>query len=155
MDETVSETPSRPAAAPAHAGWRLLALTYDMLPVIAILLVISGLFLWLNGGKTIEGAPALQWLDSLATWGIIGAYFVASWRRGGQTIGMRPWHLRVVASNGTPAGWRALWLRYLVATVTLGLGLAWALFDAERRALYDIVAGTLFVRIQSAPGKAA
>ena len=146
--ETQPESPARPAAVPAHAGWRLLALTYDLLPVIAILFVISGLFLWLNGGRTIEGAPALQWLDSLATWLLVGAYFVLSWRRGGQTIGMRPWRLRVVSASGRTPRTHVLWLRYLVATATLGLGLLWALFDPERRALYDIVAGTLFVRVQ-------
>ena len=155
MPSPDSDAPSRPAAAPAHAGWRLLALTYDMLPVLAILFVISGLFLWLNGGTTIERAPSLQWLDSLATWGVIGAYFVASWRRGGQTIGMRPWRLRVVAASGAPARTRALWLRYVVATATLGLGFLWALFDSERRALYDIAAGTLFVRLQPAPKPAS
>jgi uncharacterized RDD family membrane protein YckC len=151
MEIPRSESASRPLAVPAHAGWRLLALTYDLLPVIAILFVISGLFLWLNGGSTIEASPALQWLDSLATWLVVGAYFVVSWRRGGQTIGMRPWRLRVVSGSGKPARTHALWLRYLVATATLGLGLLWALFDSERRALYDIVAGTLFVRIQPAP----
>jgi uncharacterized RDD family membrane protein YckC len=151
MESPRSESASRPLSVPAHAGWRLLALTYDLLPVIAILFVISGLFLWLNGGSTIEASPALQWLDSLATWLVVGAYFVVSWRRGGQTIGMRPWRLRVVSGSGKPARTHALWLRYLVATATLGLGLLWALFDSERRALYDIVAGTLFVRIQPAP----
>jgi uncharacterized RDD family membrane protein YckC len=155
MHSPDSNLASRPAAAPAHAGWRLLALAYDMLPVIAILLVISGLSLWINGGKTIEGSPVMQWLDSLATWLVIGAYFVASWRRGGQTIGMRPWRLRVVAASGAPARAGALWLRYAVATATLGLGLLWALFDSERRALYDIVAGTLFVRLQPAQGSPA
>ena len=133
---------------PAHAGWRLLALTYDLLPMIPLLFLISALFLWLNGGRTIEGSPTLQWLDSLATWLLVGAYFVVSWRRGGQTIGMRAWRLRVVSASGRPARTHALWLRYLVATATLGLGLLWALFDRERRALYDIAAGTAFVRMQ-------
>jgi len=87
-------------------------------------------------------------MESLVTWLVVGTYFVVSWRRGGQTIGMRPWKLRVVSGSGKPARTRTLWLRYLVATATLGLGLLWALFDSERRALYDIVAGTQFVRLQ-------
>jgi uncharacterized RDD family membrane protein YckC len=149
MDAPPSESKaSRPVAVPAHVGWRLLALAYDLLPVIALLFVISGLFLWLNGGRTIEDSPSLQWMDSLVTWLVVGTYFVVSWRRGGQTIGMRPWKLRVVSGSGKPARTHTLWLRYLVATATLGFGLLWALFDSERRALYDIVAGTLFVRIQ-------
>jgi uncharacterized RDD family membrane protein YckC len=146
--ETVPENSPRPVAVPAHVGWRLLALLYDMLPIIPLLFIISGLFLWLNGGHTVEGRPLLQWLDLLASWLLVGAYFVLSWRRGGQTIGMRPWRLRVVAADGAPPATSALWRRYLIATATLGLGLAWALFDRERRSLYDIAAGTAFVRLQ-------
>jgi uncharacterized RDD family membrane protein YckC len=149
--ETEPDMAPRPAAYPAHAGWRLLALLYDLLPMIPLLFVISALFLWLNGGRTIEGRPALQWLAFLATWGLVGAYFVLSWRRGGQTIGMRPWHLRVVALDGNPAGTKALWLRYAVAIFTCGLGLLWAVFDRDRRALYDHAAGTSFVRLRPAP----
>jgi uncharacterized RDD family membrane protein YckC len=141
------EKAPRPAAVPAHAGWRLLALVYDALPMIPLLFIISGLFLWLNGGRTVEGNALLQWLDLLASWAMVGAYFVFSWRRGGQTIGMRPWRLRVVAADGGQPSISALWLRYLVATATLGLGLLWALFDRERRALYDLAAHTAFVRL--------
>ena len=56
--ETDPATARRPVAVPAHAGWRLLALVYDCLPMIPLLFIISGLFLWLNGGRTIEGNPA-------------------------------------------------------------------------------------------------
>jgi uncharacterized RDD family membrane protein YckC len=145
--ETENGKAPRPAAVPAHLGWRLLALIYDALPMIPLLFIISGLFLWMNGGHTVEGNPVLQWLDLLASWLLVGAYFVLSWRRGGQTMGMRPWRLRVVASSGKPPGAPSLWLRYLVATATLGVGMLWALVDRDRRALYDIAAGTAFVRI--------
>ena len=140
-------------AYPAPVGWRLLALLYDLLPIIPLLFAISGLFLWLNGGNTIEAQPLLQWLALLASGLLVGAYFVFSWRRGGQTIGMRPWGLRVVAHDGKPAALPKLWLRYAVAVATLGLGLLWALFDRERRALYDHAAGTAFVRLRP-PAKA-
>ena len=149
--ETEPDLAPRASAYPAPAGWRLLALAYDLLPMIPLLFLISGLFLWLNGGHTIEGRPALQWLALLCSWAAVGAYFVYSWRRGGQTMGMRPWRLRVVAQDGKPASVESLWLRYAVAMFTLGLGLAWALFDRDRRALYDRAAGTFFVRLQPAP----
>jgi uncharacterized RDD family membrane protein YckC len=141
---------SRPVAAPAHVGWRLLALTYDLLPVILMLFVMSALFLLLNGGRTIEHSPLLQWLDFIASWALIGAYFVVSWKRGGQTMGMRPWRLRVVAADGRPARAGALWLRFGVACLTPVVGMAWALFQRDRRALYDLAAGTTFVRVKAA-----
>ena len=45
----------------------------------------------------------------------------------------------------------ALWLRFGVACLTPVFGMAWALFDPERRALYDIAAKTAFVRLQPPP----
>ena len=146
MDTKTPKAP-RSVAVPAHAGWRLISLLYDLLPVIALLFVISALFLWLNGGRTIEASPVLQWMDSLVSWLLVGSYFVVSWRHGGQTIGMRPWRLRLVTPSGRPPRTHALWLRYLVATATLGLGFFWAFFDRDKRALYDIAAGTVFVRM--------
>jgi uncharacterized RDD family membrane protein YckC len=110
----------------------------------------SALFLLLNGGRTIEHSPLLQWLDFIASWALIGAYFVVSWKRGGQTMGMRPWRLRVVAADGRPARAGALWLRFGVACLTPVVGMAWALFQRDRRALYDLAAGTTFVRVKAA-----
>ncbi|MEO8160848.1 MAG: RDD family protein, partial [Arenimonas sp.] len=89
------EGATRPPADPAAPGWRLLSLLYDSLPMIPLLVAVSGLFLWLNGGHTIEDEPLLQLAACATSWLLVGAYFVLSWRRGGQTIGMRPWRLRV------------------------------------------------------------
>jgi uncharacterized RDD family membrane protein YckC len=151
MDESPEAAP-RPAAYPAAPAWRLLALVYDALPLIPIVLGVSALFLWLNGGRTVEHNPLLQWTELLATWLLAGAYFVVSWKRGGQTMGMRPWRLRVVCANGRPPSLRALWLRYAAATLTPVVGLLWAFFDADRRALYDLAAGTSFVRLRPKTG---
>jgi len=151
------ENPSNPAprraAAPAHAGWRVAALIYDALPVIPLVALVSGFFLLANGGHTVEKQPLLQWLALLAYVAVVGGYFVLSWQRGGQTMGMRPWRLRVVAADGSPARAGALWLRFGVACITPVFGLAWALFDTERRALYDIAAKTAFVRLEAMPKK--
>jgi uncharacterized RDD family membrane protein YckC len=149
---TIPESPPRASAQPATLGWRLVALTYDCLPMIPLLMLTSAFFLWLNGGRTVEHQPLLAGLEFLALWLLVGCYFVVSWRRGGQTVGMRPWRLKVVAADGEPASVRALCLRYAVACLTPLVGLLWALVDAQHRALYDIASGTLLVRLQAAPG---
>jgi uncharacterized RDD family membrane protein YckC len=92
------------------------------------------------------------------------AYFTSSWRRGGQTVGMRPWRIRVTREDGgTPSIQQAL-IRALVAAAPLvllmlepviglrptlwtllGVWAAWfavALFDSRRRALHDFAAHT-------------
>ena len=141
--------PARPAARPAHLGWRLLALVYDALPNIAIWFAVSAIALLLRPGHA-AFAPwsAGQWVLWTACWAISGLYAVHAWRRSG-TLGMRPWRLRVVAADGLPATTARLWLRYAVATVSLlafGVGFLWALFDPQRRALHDVAAGTVLVR---------
>lgn len=143
-----SLAPARPAADPAAPGWRLLAFVYDAVPVVALLMLASGVLLALTGGRTVERSPLLAIAEFLVLWGLCGAYFVLSWRRGGQTLGMRPWRLKLVAADGRLAGARALWLRYAVATVTPLVGWVWCFVDAERRALCDVVAGTVFVRLR-------
>lgn len=148
---------SRPAARPAHLGWRLLALVYDALPNIAIWFVVSALGLLLRPGHTAFAAWSTgQWALWAACWAVSGLYAVHAWRRTG-TLGMRPWRLRVVAADGGPATTGRLWLRYAVATVSLlacGLGFLWALVDPQRRALHDVAAGTLLVRLGKSGGAA-
>lgn len=155
LDTPATGTPARPAADPAPLGWRVLALVYDIVPLLALLMIASALLVTVNGGRTVEHAPWLAGLEFAAFWAVCGAYFVASWRRGGQTMGMRPWRLKVVAADGRLAPVRALWIRYLVGCLTPLVGWAWCLFDADKRALHDIAAGTVFVRLRGDKASAA
>ena len=138
----------RPAHSPALVGWRLLALTYDFFPVLALWFVTAGVFTWLHGDAVRGG-----WLGGIefaALWAVAGMYATVSWRRGGQTIGMRPWRMRVVdAGHGGNATWRQLWLRYAVGSAALllaGVGFWWAWLDRDRLTWHDRVSGTRMLR---------
>jgi len=148
-----------PAATPrprALIGWRLLALFYDLWPAMALWFLLAALFAL---GHTLAGndareniAPfsALQAILWLSCWLVTGAYAMASWRRAGQTLGMRPWRLRLVAVDESRPRWRALALRYLVGTLSLllgGLGFWWAWLDRERLTWHDRASGTRMVRV--------
>ena len=151
MDDTLldaADASARPAADPANPGWRLLAFAYDAVPLLALLMVASAALVAINGGHTVERSPALAALEFAAFWVVCGAYFVVSWGRGGQTLGMRPWRLKLVGNDGRLAATRALWLRYVVACATPVVGWAWCLVDPQRRALCDLAAGTVFVRVR-------
>jgi uncharacterized RDD family membrane protein YckC len=150
-----------PIAAPrALVGWRLLALFYDLLAAAALWFAAAFVFVL---GFTLAGhapreniAPfsALQWLLWFACWLVTGLYATMSWRRGGQTLGMRPWRLRVVAANGGATSRRALRLRYAVGTLSLlaaGLGFWWAWFDRGRLTWHDRASGTRMVREPKRP----
>lgn len=145
-------TSNEPRPAPrALVGWRLLALVYDLMPVVALWLLASALFTFgyfLAGHDARENiAPfsPMQVLLWVACWALSGAYATISWRRGGQTLGMRPWRLRVVGGNGAAPSWRALWTRYSVGTASLllaGAGFWWAWLDRDRLTWHDRASGT-------------
>ncbi len=160
MTDTASSPAPPPDPAPprprAWVGWRLAALFYDLWPVVAMWFALSFLFALAHTfmghhdpRENIAPFSALQWLLWAACWGVTGLYAVASWARGGQTLGMRPWRLRVVRPDGALAGRGALWLRYGVGTLSLlagGLGFWWAWIDRDRLTWHDRLSGTRLVR---------
>lgn len=165
-----------PEARPAHLGWRLLALVYDLFPVFALVLAFGAVVTAIAAALGHPDLSDLPWMAPLlvaGAWSAAGAYFVLSWSRGGQTLGMRPWRLKVVAADGNLASRLVLLRRYALATVPaivgvelvallpgidrllpfwIGAAIAsagplWALLDREGEALYDRLAGTRFVRV--------
>jgi uncharacterized RDD family membrane protein YckC len=133
--------------APTLIGWRLLALLYDLLPAIGLWFLVAAGFVAVHHDAVRGGALGL--LEFLTMWIVTGAYAVASWRRGGHTLGMRAWRLRVITLNGEPAAVRSLIRRYVMGTVSLlllGAGFWWAWRDAEGLTWHDRVSGTRMIR---------
>lgn len=135
---------------------RMLALFYDFWPVLALWMVLSLLF---NVGFTLAGHDRREVLETLSPlgvllwlccWLIAGGYATYSWARGGQTLGMRPWRLRVVGPEGGAPTRKALWTRYAIGTLSLllgGLGFWWAWIDREKRTWHDRASGTRMLRV--------
>src|SRR5690606_32354777 len=153
--DPVPKADAGPARAGAHIGKRLLAMLYDLLPVLSLWLLLGFLFALgytLAGHGTRENiAPwsLLQRLLSLRCCAVTGAYAPASWRGGGQALGMRPWRVRVVAAVGSGPSWPLLRRGDAVATLSVaaaGLGCWWAWFDRDRLAWHDRAAGTRVVQ---------
>jgi uncharacterized RDD family membrane protein YckC len=66
----------------------------------------------------------------------------------GQTLGKRLLHLRVIGGRGTAPGPLGGILRFATLVLSIlpaGLGWLWCLFDRERRALHDHLAGTYVI----------
>lgn len=129
---------------------RLLAMLYDLLPLAALWMATSAVMLLLRGGERVVPGSAAAMIELLLLLAVSFAYLGLSWRRGGQTLGMRAWRLYLVNTDGSrPVSWRALMLRYLVAMVSLaavGLGFVWSLFEPNRRTWHDLASGTVMVR---------
>ncbi len=133
----------------ALISWRLLALLYDFFPVLGLWFAVGALAVLLNGGEAVRADTPAGWLEMLALWLVTGAYAAISWRRGGQTLGMRPWRLRVKAADLTQPSWRSVIVRYAVGTASLllaGLGFWWALIDRNRLTWHDRASGTRTLR---------
>jgi len=135
---------------PGAALWRrLAALFYDLLVLVAIWMFAAALILLaFHGEVDVARQPALYHFVLQATLLLLSAlYFVVSWSKGGQTIGMRAWKVRILDNNGQPPGERQSLLRFVLALISLigAFGFIWCLFDADRRAWHDVMAKTRMV----------
>jgi uncharacterized RDD family membrane protein YckC len=139
---------------PAGLGRRLAAMLYDAFLVAAIWLLITvlhlgvlRLVLGLSAEEVGDGALQRLTLQLLLLAGAF-AFFAFSWTRGGMTLGMQAWRLRVQTRDGCSITLAQSLVRYLVAWVSVlafGLGYLWVLFDPERRSWPDIASGTRVV----------
>jgi uncharacterized RDD family membrane protein YckC len=148
----VTEFPTAMSSTPASLRLRLAAAIYDLFPLLALWMLTAGLVLLASHGSVDVAHPPLTYRLGLrlALLAVTAAYFVVSWTRGGQTIGMRAWRLRVVDARGTALPWPRALLRFAIAIVSLcalGLGFVWCLVDRQKRAWHDQAAGSVVVRL--------
>jgi uncharacterized RDD family membrane protein YckC len=136
----------RAGAATATLARRTAALLYEALLLVALVLAGSLPFVLVTQGM----APALSRpLFQAYLAALVGIYFTWQWRRGGRTLAMKTWRLRLVTRDGAPVDWCHAWQRYLLAlagSLLLGAGFLWALVDREGLFLHDRLAGTKIVR---------
>jgi uncharacterized RDD family membrane protein YckC len=170
------------AALVAPGIWRRLAcFVYEGVLLFGVLMIAGYLFSTLTQQRhALLGRHGLQAFLFV----VLGIYFVWFWSRGGQTVAMKAWHIRVVDRFGAPVSQaRALgryllaWLWFVPALATLslaglhgGLAIATVLaagvaayaslarLNTERQFWHDVVCGTRLVTwrpaLSSSRGKA-
>ena len=143
---------------------------YEFLLILALLLIaafpLSGL-----KGATLGGTP--HYLAQAYFAFVAAVYFTWFWRRGGQTLAMKTWRIRVIANDGQPLslaraltrlGTASFFYVPAVAGVVLLFfpnrispviamwaflpmvaTILWARFDADRQFLHDRMAGTRLI----------
>jgi uncharacterized RDD family membrane protein YckC len=124
---------------------RLASIFYELLVLVAISFC-AGLLFYGAGMGLLTGPARLLFQGYLIT--VLGLYFVWCWHRGGQTLPMKTWKLRLVRAGGGVVSVRTALLRYLLACLSAGLvgtGFLWALVDRDRQFLHDRIAGTRVV----------
>ena len=136
---------------------RLLAMVYDTLVATAvgmcaaIVLIVTLVVLLKNGVLNLQGyaEPAdliqasfgYKLVIQLWVGAWIAGFFLWFWKKGGQTLGMRAWRLRIYSSSDAPMTWGRLVLRLICSLG--GLGTLLVLFDFKnKQSLQDRVADT-------------
>jgi uncharacterized RDD family membrane protein YckC len=121
---------------------RLAAVVYDGLLLVGLwMLAAAAVVIPLNASVD----PANGWFQLyllLVAW----LYFAFSWR-GGHTLGMKAWHIRLVAPE-QPVGWLTTLMRFSVAIASwlvFGLGFLWSLGHPRRATWHDLASGTALV----------
>ena len=132
-------------------GRRMASAIYELLLLLALVFIATFPYLAVLGDSTHGWKRHLLQAWVLAVW---GAYFVWFWSRGGQTLPMKTWKIRVVRFDGAPLGAARALHRYVLAVLgfaAAGLGFAWALVDRDRQFLHDRLAGTALVEASEPP----
>ena len=137
-----------PGFQPAGIGRRFLSLLYEAVLVVAILLVAAAAFRGAST-STLSGLP--RHVFQLYLLLVLGLYFITCWAKGGQTLAMRTWHLKLETATGEKLGVTQAAVRYLLAWLSVGaggLGFLWAFLDRDRLFLHDRLAATRIVRLR-------
>ncbi|MDJ0805681.1 MAG: RDD family protein [Gammaproteobacteria bacterium] len=126
---------------------RIAAMLYDGLLLLALILVTTASITLPLG---MPSGAGLVFYQILLFELIPLLFFCGFWVKGGQTLGMRAWKLRVIRKDGSPVSWMDALKRHFAALLSwlaLGLGFLWILVDPERLAWHDRLSNTRLQRL--------
>jgi len=135
---------------------RVAAIVYDILVVAAVLMFAVALALALSVGLAKLGWWPLtnglehseridHWLFQIYLVVVLVGFYSLFWSRGGQTLGMKAWRLRVQNTNNQAISFRQAVIRFFASLG--GLGNLWVLFSTDKLALQDRAAKCEVVRL--------
>lgn len=138
----MTEVPSTERLPSAGVLRRLGAMVYDLLLLIACMMVVTALFLPLTGGEAItsDRYGAWEYAYQALLLVIVVVFFGLFWTRRGQTLGMLAWRLRIEREDGGLLRWTDVLKRLAAAAVSLSLvllGYFWIWIDRDRLAWPD------------------
>ena len=114
---------------------------YESLLLFAVAFFAGWLFFAASGGRDATSGWLRHELQALIAL-VFAAYFLWCWLRGGQTLAMKAWRIRLIDVSPKKA-----LLRFMLALVLVptGLSILWSFFDIEKQFLHDRLAGTRLV----------
>jgi uncharacterized RDD family membrane protein YckC len=124
---------------------RLASLLYESLLIIAVWVVAGFAYIPIFGNTDEPFGKAAFQLYLLV---VLMIYFLTFWTRGGQTLPMKTWRIRLTDLSGATISIPRGILRFSLAFLGLacfGLGFLWAFFDSHRQFLHDRLAKTRLI----------
>jgi uncharacterized RDD family membrane protein YckC len=121
---------------------RFASLGYEVILLTPVLFIAAYLFLALTQAVR---TPMLRAVFQLWLLGVLAMYFVCCWHRGGQTLAMKTWRIRVARKDGSALSTREALARFVLALWSLslfGAGFWWGFVDRERQFLHDRLLGS-------------
>lgn len=161
MPAILPPMPENPPTLPAPGLLRrLAAMVYDGLLLVALWFAATAVLLAASGGRLADPDRPLWLLVTLRAVLLLVAFlfFARFWTRGGQTLGMRAWRLKLVSADGGAVSWAQAARRFaaaLLSLVAFGLGFLWVLVDREKRAWHDRLSGTRLVLLPKVAARKA
>lgn len=131
---------------------RLACLVYDLLLLVAVLMLAALIFLFVFGDAT---AAPKRYFFQFYLWLISAAYFVWNWTHAGQTLAMQTWRIKVTSQSGGRLSANQAMRRYILASIFFGVTFIWALFDQAGLHLHDRLSGTRLSLVAKETGKKA
>ncbi len=104
---------------------RIVAVFYDTLLLFSILFFAAALAQPITNGK-------ISILYQLYLFLICFLYFAMSWKRGGQTVGMKAWRIKLESTNKEAVTWQQVTIRFFMAIISwfTVIGFIWAWHDS-------------------------
>jgi uncharacterized RDD family membrane protein YckC len=153
---------------------RLICMIYEAFLLFGVAFFASWLYLYV----VTRPYPASRPFMGLWVFAVLGVYFAWPWRRGGQTLAMKTWRIRLVRRDGAPVTWGQAVGRYFLvwmwvlpalfvdywfglkgwaslAVIAAGVAV-WGLLarlDPQRQFLHDRWLGTRLVSVPPQPAK--
>ncbi|MEO6024941.1 MAG: RDD family protein [Burkholderiales bacterium] len=128
---------------------RLMCMFYEALLLAAVLFIAGFLFIY---ATNYPQHPALRPVLQIFLLLIVASYFVWFWCKGGQTLAMKTWRLRIETEAGqllsVPQALQRF-ARALLGFLFGGITIWWALFDYEKQFLHDRLAGSRVVLVKN------
>ncbi|WP_044618680.1 RDD family protein [Gynuella sunshinyii] len=131
----------------------LAAIFYDLIVVCGILMITGFIIIPIYHGLTHEDSvPAGNWLFRIILYLVVFGYYAFSWLRGGQTIGMKSWKLRLVSDTHKPMTLPKLFIRFVGGQLSFSIaliGYLMLLIGPRHRMLHDLISGSHIVSLQT------